>query len=50
MLGVALWLLSAGLGLAWPPGRYLGPAIVLLWIYLPQRVAFIKTAEKRRTE
>jgi hypothetical protein len=44
-------LLYYGMAEAWRPGRFLAPALVLLWVYVPQRVPFIaRTAEKRRVD
>ena len=40
-LAIALLLIARGLWLAWRPGAYLVPGLVLLWIALPSRVAFL---------
>lgn len=41
LLVVALGLIAAGLWQAWKPGAYLVPGLVLLWIVLPARAAFV---------
>lgn len=38
----ALALIAAGCWQAWRPGSYLFPGLVMLWMYLPQRKAFIE--------
>lgn len=40
-LTVALLLLAEGARQVWPPAAYLAPALVLLWIFLPQRKGFV---------
>jgi len=42
MLIVALALLAGGFWLVWWPASLLIPGAVVLWVYLPQRVAFIE--------
>lgn len=41
LLVVALLLIAAGMWQVWKPGAYLVPGIVLLWIVLPARAAFV---------
>ena len=45
-------LLALGAREVWRPAGLIAPAVVLLWIYLPQRVSFIERRfiEKRRAE
>jgi uncharacterized membrane protein YecN with MAPEG domain len=39
---VALALVAAGMWQVWRPGACLVPGAVMLWMYLPQRAAFVE--------
>lgn len=41
LLTFALALIARGLWLAWQPGAYLVPGVVILWMVLPSRKAFV---------
>ena len=41
VLLVALGFVSVGAGLVWLPAAFLAPGLVLLWLVLPSRAAFI---------
>jgi len=41
MVAAAIALIAAGLRDVWAPGAYIVPGLVLLWIYLPARTAFV---------
>lgn len=49
-LGVALCLLAEGARQVWPPGAYLVPGVVLLWMCLPPRRAFFVRPPSARGE
>ena len=41
MVAGALLLIAVGLRAVWPPGSFIVPGAVVLWIYLPPRTAFV---------
>lgn len=43
---VALGLLAKGFWLAWPPGAYLIPGAILLWLAIPTRARFVTPADE----
>jgi hypothetical protein len=50
MPAIGLGLLAYGLWLAWAPGAFIAPGLVVLWTYLPARVPFVvRPVEKPRS-
>lgn len=46
LIYTALGLMACGCWQVWKPGAYLVPGAVMLWMYLPQRKAFVDREPK----